>query len=469
MNDPCSPQTPSSHLPSLRRAIVPVTLALMVGAFVGSPALAQEAIRYQVSTEVDGGSWGDFTVEQGPELTVARHADAGPEGPPVLLAGPAVGGAPATAYDAGVRLLVGVMERQEDFGAGFRKESPYGASSGGAVVDSVRYEWSEEGRETVGEREATHVAITVHVWWRHIRENGTEIPVTDRGRADLWFADELPFSWLPFGLHPNRPGLAFPLFMNWPEVAGAVMERFGSEMEGLGLLLRAETLNEATPGPSPDPRFSLAASERRTAVGVTGIEPISTGPDASEWTDAPRLTRAQGGAVEAAWFTMMACEPLESAEDGSYDFRVSGPAELTGDGSGALVLTDAGFSSGDQPGWAVAAGGMSETGVECMLVILPGESPASGTFPIGSMTSSRPGAEPEGETAAVLYLGASAEAERALLVERGEVRVDVTESGAVSGEVVGEGLRVDIFSDGRAEVVEGAALEYTFEAVSPEG
>lgn len=184
-------------------------------------AAAAATLTYRVTLEEQGSVWGEWLVTQGEDLALARWAgDEGSEGPGevALVAGPAVGGLPAEPKHDHGGLLGTLFDPAAGFGPGFWKSSSYG--SGTAVVDSLRIELREgEANEAIAGHDTRHHVLTARLWWRHVAEEGWETAVFETGTADLWLAPDLPFSWLPFAVHPATPGLAFPLARTWPEVA----------------------------------------------------------------------------------------------------------------------------------------------------------------------------------------------------------------------------------------------------------
>lgn len=426
-----------------------------------APELAAQADRpsalsYLLTTEIGGSPGGEWTVTQGPDLAIAHWP--GEEGEVAMVAGPAVGGLPAERVDEFGGFLSVLFDPTTEFGPGDRTESRYG--QGIAVVDSVRLDLEEGAAdERIAGHEAQHHVLTATVGWRHQAEDGTETVVVDTGTADLWFAPGLPFSWLPFGAHPNTPGSALPLSFWWPEVAGSAVGRLGPRMEGLGLLLRARVRDDARPEENPASAVQLGSVELERSLSVGGLDTAPKAPDPAPWTDLPRIARPRADALQMLFFVLDPCKSLVSSSEGSFRFTVAGPRAYEDEGAAALFVTDDGIDDA----YALVAGGPRNGGLDCTLIMLPGETPAPGTFQIAAPEPG-PGGLRTG-AAVGLHVSAGEEALRRILVlERGQVRIDRAEGGMVSGRLKGEGWSLEPGAGRPPEVLDGLAVEVTFEA-----
>lgn len=428
-----------------------------------APELAAQAelppaVSYVLTAETNGSPGGRWTVTQWSDITLARWPE--DEGGGIaVVAGPAVGGLPAEPVDEFGGLLSVLFDPAADFGPGYRKESQYG--SGNAAVDSLQLELTEgAGDERIAGHDARHHVLTARLWWRHVAEDGTETAVVDSGTADLWFAPDLPFSWLPLGVHPARPGLALPLSFWWPEVAAAAVVRYGPRFEDLGLPLRARTRDESRPDENPASQIQLMGSELQSSVLVSDVREVDEAPDPERESivGLPRIARYRAEALKIVLFVLDPCQALASPAGGTFRFVASGPREHGSDGPGALFVTDTGMDDA----YAVVTGGMREDDRECTLIMLPGDSPRTGTFPV---MDPRPGGETGSETAVVLHVSGGQALERILVLDGGEVRIDAAGAAGVSGRVEGRGWALEPHDDRPAELIEGIEVVMEFEAV----
>jgi hypothetical protein len=430
------------------------------------------ALSYGVTVENQGSPWGEWLVTQGAEIAVARGVDSGESGGPggpgdvLLVAGPAVGGLPSEPGEQGV--LSTLFDPATGLGPGYGKGSIYG--SGTAVVDSLRIELRKGGEnETINGREARHHVLTARLWWRHLAEDGSETAVFETGTADLWFAPDLPFSWLPFAVHPMAPGLAFPLANSWPEVAWAAIAEYGERLEALGLLLRAQVHDEVRPAENPDATTRLGGGEYERAVRLSEIATAAEAPDAAPFSGLPRVSRARAAVLDMIFFLLEPCASLESVDAGVHQLLASSPeAEYLGGGPGALVLTDAGIEDSH----VVVAGVVRDGGGECTVLVLPGADPRPGTFQIDAPNPGFAGpgvAEPGSDDSALgLYVQLDAQNQtinRVLVLESGQVRIDEAGPAGVSGRLEGRGWGLELNPNYPRRLHEGFDVVLTFEAV----
>lgn len=422
-------------------------------------ARGQTGLTYVLEAELEGSPGGAWTVEQGPDISVARWS--GPEeeggGEVALVAGPAVGGLPAVPDDDLGGVLGVLFDPGVDLAPGYRKASVYG--SGVAVVDSVRLELDEgPGTERIAGHEGRQHVLTARVWWRHHAADGTVTPVADAGRADLWFARDLPFSWIPFGVHPSRPGIALPLSFWWPEVAQAAASRYEGRFRDLGLLLRARVHDETRPAQDAGADVELVGTELRSALEVRDVRETGAAPEPGTYADFPRIPRPRVGTLRVISFVLDPCRSLAFAPGGRFELVVEGAPGYRSEDGEALVVLD-----GQDESYAVVAGGVGEGRSECTLVLLPGAVPGVGEFALEP-----PAVDPGGDVQGAIALHVSAEgpaSRRIVILERGEVRIEKADAGGVSGRLRGTGWGLETRVDGPARVLEGVDLTLTFTAV----
>lgn len=417
------------------------------------------AISYVLTAEMDGNPGGQWVVHQGPDLAVARwSSDEGP-GDVALVAGPAVGGRPAQPVDDFGELLNVLFDPAAEIGPGYRKASRYG--SGTAVVDSLHLDLGEGNvHEPIAGHDTRHHVLTARLWWRHRADDGTETRVLDTGVVDLWFAPSLPFSWLPFGVHPAQPGIGLPLSFWWPEVAEAAVGRFGARFEALGLLMRARSRDESRPDENPAAVFQLMGTELTSALSLSDLRPAEDRPDPEPFVGLPRLARSRVLSLKVAPFVLDPCESLESLAGGTFQLVVSGPRGYRGGGPVALLLRHEGVDDA----YVLVAGSAGEQGSECTLILLPGDPPRPGTFPVMAL---RPDfGETGADSAIAMHVLAGAQGlQRILLLDSGHVRIDESGAGGVSGRLEARGWALEPRPGLPPEVIEGLEVDMSFHAV----
>jgi hypothetical protein len=426
----------------------------------GSEAAAQvesSPISYVLTAETDGNPGGEWIVDQGPELTVARWSDEAGPGNVAFVAGPAVGGAPAEPTDDMGGLLGILFDPGVEVGPGYRKESSYG--SGTAVVDSVQLELREgAGNEAIAGHEGRHHVLTARVWWRHQAEDGSVTSVVDTGTADLWFAPDLPFSWIPLAVHPSRPALALPLSFWWPELAQVAALRFESRFRELGLLLRARTRDESRPGEHPGAGVELVGNELRASVELENVRTLEAAPDPGPFRGLPRLPRSRVVALQLVGFVLDPCRSLASGSGGSAELAIAGAWTHRSEGGSARVVTD----EPAKGSYAVVVGSMGAEGGACTLLLLPGAEPRAGAFPIAAPS---PGTGDADGAIAIHVSADGPESRRLVVLERGEVRIEKAGASEVTGRVEGAGWGLASRPGVPAEVLEDLELTLSFVAM----
>lgn len=438
-----------------------ITFALLAMAADSWPGAAlPDPIAYHLTAEVGGAAWGEWSVEQGGEVAVARRPAGGD---PVLLTGSALEGSVAAEPNE-QGFLVTLLGTGADVGAGFRRPSPFG--SGMAVVDSVRFDLREgETDETLAGHDARHYELTAHLWWRHLPDSGAETAVTESGTADLWFAGELPFSWMPFAVAPGQPGLALPLSQNWPEVAPALIEELGPRLTDLGLLLRARVVDQVRPEDNPDAPAQLVGTDYERSVTAADVQPLAEAPDAAELLALPRISSEQMAALRPAGAMLRDCRALAPEAGGSFDMRTSGAREFMGGGSGAL-LTGAGDG---RPGAFVVMGRFDGQRLECTAIRLPDDAPVAGAYPLGSFTGQAAGGANTQEAQAVHAIMEGREVHRMIVLEAGEVRLSEVGDGTLTGELEAEGWGLELNPAYPRHLFPELGMVASFEAVAGSG
>ena len=395
-----------------------------------------------------------WAVHQGGDLTVVRTTGSPDQGGGkiVMVAGSTVGGAPAVMV-RNVPVLARALGGPATLGPGHVSSSGYG---GTAVLDSFRFAL-RPGNDpaTIGGRKTTHRVLTVESWWVDGR---TRTPVRETGRADLWFAGDLPFSLVPLTLPIGRVGGALPLSQNHPEVSAHVLGKVIGELEALGLLLRARVIDSVVPDENPNAEIELGGGAVERSVEVDSIRSEAGEPSAPDWTG-PVLTASQVLGLEIGM--MAAGEPCSAERaSGSFESSSSGPIAFLAGGAGATLR------DGEGLGYAsVVLGGMRRQVVECTLVILSDSAHAPGSYTVIA-PSLAAFAGPQKE-AIVVHLVADPAARaltRFLALEAGEVRLERADGQMARGTITGTGWVVELHPRFRKRVEDGLGFEASFEA-----
>jgi hypothetical protein len=414
------------------------------------PPAGTPALRYRVADNFY--SW---AVHQGTELTVVRTTG-GPDdggGKIVMVAGPKVGDFPAVMV-RNVPVLAQALGGPATLGPGHVSRSGYG---GTAVLDSFRFAL-RPGNDpaTIDGRMTTHRVLTVESWWVDQR---TRTPVRETGRADLWFAGDLPFSLVPLTLPLGTVGGALPLSQNHPEVSAHVLGQVIGELEPLGLLLRARVIDSVVPDENPDAEIELGGGAAERSIEVDSIQSVAEEPGAPEWTGLPVLTAPQGLALEIGMIA--GGEPCSGERaTGSFEYSSSGPVSFMAGGAGASLR------DGEGLGYAsVVLGGRGRNVVECTLVILSDSASASGTYTVIA-PSLAAFAGPQKEAIVVHFLAdpAAQALTRFLALEAGEVRLERADGHTATGTITGTGWVAELDPRFRRRVEDGLGFEASFEA-----
>jgi hypothetical protein len=437
--------------------LVPVVAALLAAA--RAPAARdsgsiQNTFAYRVSDQ--NFSW---DVHQGTELTVVRSTGSPDDGGGeiMMVSGPGVGGPAARLRSLPV--LARALGGPETVGPGHVSRSGYG---GTAVLDSMRYTLRPGGQTlTIGGRTTTHRVLTVETWWIDRGEDGGRTAVRVVGRSDLWFAGDLPFSLVPITMPPppGSAGAALPLSFHHPEVSAHVLAKVRSELEPLGLLLRAQVVDSVVPSADQKAEVTKVGVTLERSIEVDSIRDVAEEPSAPEWTSLPVLSAPQGMALQIALVAVgQSCREERTA--GTFEFTTTGPVSFMGSGTGA-ALRDG--DETDSPEVVLRGGGQDV--VECTLIMLSDSVRTPGRYQVvaPSLTSFA-GPGPEAVVVHILTEPAAQILNRFVVLERGEVRLERAEAATVKGTVQGTGWVVELDPRRRTRVVDDLKFDAAFVA-----
>lgn len=432
-----------------------VLVAIPTQAVGQDTAGGDRPLSYTVSAEFNEAPWGEWSVEQGPELALARAVG---DDEIALLAGRSVGGLPVEPREGWA--LAEILGSTGGLEPGFHKVSMF--ASGTAVVDSVSFELREgEAHREVAGYPTRHHVLTARISWRNVAEDGAETPVLETGTADLWLAPDLPFSWIPFAVAPLQPGMALPLSYGWPELVAPVLREVGAELEELGLLLRAEVVDRMEPRNDPGSVSQLGGLDYRRSVTVGDIEPMTEPPHAAALVELPRLGRQRMGALYALEYLIDFdyCRTLASAAGGSYEQTITGPIPSSHRGGAAVYVPSNDF----EHAYPLVMGSADEDRVECTGFFVPGDAPRVGRFPLAPFDPFA--ADPWTTAIGIQVLMEDGEVRRVLVLDAGDLEVTAIGEGILSGEADGVGWILERPAEGSSRLLEDVGLEVSFEAV----
>ena len=428
-----------------------------------APASQASALAYRMHLEQGGGreTWWGVT---GPELGAMRTAT----GETQLLDGAAVGGAPATAVSFAGRpaYLAEAWRVAPDNAAGYRTWSPV-ADSGQAILDSLRFDLADAGAGPSIEGHATrHAVVQVESWWRSEDGSGAAVPFRATGRSDLYFAGDLPFSWLPVAATPRESPEAVPLSEWMPGVTSRVALALGPRLEKLGLLLRAEVWDSlvVTGGAAASAPYGGGYLIR--TITVDSIASDGSAPSAEAYQGLPRLSERRSELVQQGLYgSERACTQGLDGEGGSFELKTSGPMSMTASGS---AFAPAG--PGEDGRKRLVMGSIGKV-TECLVVGLPADASSGGTLPIEAVPPSAAPGSTDPAAATVLYLvvdPAHGAVHRVAVLESGTLELRAAGGGALRGKLAGTGWSLELRPENHRRVIEDLRFDVTFEAV-PKG
>ncbi len=444
------------------RVLVPALLLTVGGAACAqAPPSGQAAVAYQMHLERDGGreTWWGVT---GPELGAMRTAT----GKTQLLDGAAVGGAPATTVSFAGRpaYLADAWRLAPDSAAGYRTWSPV-ADSGQAILDSLRFGLTDAGAGPSIEGHATrHAVVQVESWWRSEDGSGAAVPFRATGRSDLYFAGDLPFSWLPMAATPRESPEAVPLSEWMPGVASRVALALGPRLEKLGLLLRAEVSDSLVVAGDAAASAPYGGDYLTRTVTVDSIASDGSAPSAEAYEGLPRLSERRSELVQQGLYgSDRACTQGLDGKGGSFELKTSGPASFTASGSAFAPAGD-----GEDGRKQLVMGSIDKV-TECLVVGLPADGQAGATMPIAAVPPSAAPGSTDPAAATVLYLvvdPAHGAVHRVAILESGTLEMRAAGGGTLRGKLTGTGWSLELRPEDHRRVIEDLGFHVTFEAVS---
>ena len=435
------------------KRIVPIAVgALILLLQTSQPApAAEESLSYTLSeTWIEGGGGETkLEIQQEGNVAVARNE----AGDVALVSDPAAGivaagiGSRFSGF-SGLGFLVEMFEVLEDFGPG--SELPLNEENS-RRIESIEFKLERGATDqTLEGVEAQHHVLTIDLKVRQIRSGTDGVLDHATGRADLWVASDLPFSWLPYNA-PNGYVWGLPLSFNYREVAAHVASELSDELMDLGLLLRAE-IESTTRG---DGGFEMTFVREVSVAGLkTSDKPL----------DRTILEKPVIGLTKATTIlgTMMlagsSCEQAAAAGTASL--------EASSDGAGGVSATGKAWLSPDTRNGVsstVVLGTLSEAEIHCVAVVAEPSGLEAGSYPVLSPAAPQ---DEAGRRAAVVFLRGTQESVRLTILDSGTLTLAEADPGKLSAEIQGAGWTAALSPD-NPTITDNVAFELSFTVDAP--
>ncbi len=308
--------------------------ALLLVCLMPNAAAAAVRLNYRlVDTWTEGNqATTAYRVTQEGSAAVARSES----GDAVALASKPGAGLRAARRDDNVPFLVDVFDAPSELGPGTRL---YGNAEG--VVRKVEYHLTpdDQTRMVQGHR-ARHSVLTIVVEWNGIQPDGSRPLNRSIGHADLWTAEDLPFSWLPYATPVGFSMAAVPLSFQHPEVASYVVDALAPKLRALGLLLEADARSSIILSVGP----KQARQEFARRVSVEDLKQGGPALDAKVFRR-PTLTEPRYEALMSA--LVAAGQACSGRPPGSLHIEHESRKRVVGKGHAAVVPPGSGDESAD--------------------------------------------------------------------------------------------------------------------------
>jgi hypothetical protein len=449
---------------SSRGALAAAVLGLAVGGLwtsvvAQSPGRSQP-IAYRVHLAM-GGDTASFAAVTSAGLSAFLDAS----GQPTQLAGHAVGGMPVTPLPIG--LLQDAWVRLTQPPPTLLDASPIGDISNAATLDSVHIDLSDVGPGPAIDGHATrHMRLQVETFSVAVDTSGRKTPFRGAGRSDLWFASDLPFSWLPLGGSNGPIPEAIPLAHSIPAAGTYVADALAPRFRKLGLLLRADVsdsvLLKDRPGAKPGWGSDFTIVRK---IWVDSIGPTTSVPPAARYAGMQHISELRMRlAAAVAMMTAPECGTMAGRTGGSFDLTVTGPPSTRLSGRAFSLPPETGTVT--VPAHLVLEAGKAAGPVTtCLWIDLPEGPVRTGSFRL----SAAAGPDPTAARAFELVMGPGGQEPRAMaLVESGTLHIRSADGGSIAGSLEGAGWSLEVDptqSPPKGKLLDDLGYRLKFEAV----
>jgi len=422
-------------------------IALFLG-FSLSPTTAQEGqLTYQLDeTWIEGGGGATtLHVTQSGGKSVGRHE---PDGDVALVSNPA-GGIISARPARSLPFLIEVMDVPGDLGPGSLMPSAYGGLD---EVVALRFDIQRgDADRTLEGHAAEHHVLTIDLEWQLIAEDGSRSTNRSHGKADLWTASDLPFSWLPYTCPPGFAMGAVPLSFQHSQVAAHVLTKLADELNELGLLLRAEV------------KSSIVMSPESNAIGQETVRELSLKglEQTSGSLDAPELDQAV--LTPARYMTLMLGLRLAGgvarqeapAGAGELRWKTDEAQQITGEGTARVC------PAADDEGDALLVLGAIGEESNCVIVLTDPEVTDAGEYRFAPGYGSGAWDALAGPKAQALSMRGTRESLRVTVIEDGSLVLSRDGEGRLVAELHGTGWTV-VMAAASPSLIEDVNFELSF-------
>jgi len=388
-----------------------------------------------------------------------------PAGKPQVLDGPAVGGTPVTPLPIG--LLEDTWTELPLPMPTVLEQSPFGSGDDAATLDSLHFGLEDLGAGPKIAGHATrHARLHVVSFSVNVDPEGRKTPFRGVGTADLWFAPDLPFSWLPVAGRPGPMPQAVPLGFWLPWASTHVARALAPRLAGMGLLVRAEVLDSLVVDEPPGAPGGLGGTPPvvRT-IWVDSLAPATDVPSADAYSGMQHISELR--LRLAAGVAMIAgppCRRMTGGDGGSFRLEVSGPSQASESGRAFSLPPDTGATTGPAH-LVLEADAAAGKAARCLLIDLPAGAVRTGTFRL----SGSAGPDPSAARALEIVLDpATHQPGRIAVLDDGELVIRTADAGSVAGRLTGTGWSLEVDTKRtppRAQVLDGLSYRLEFDAV----
>ena len=393
----------------------------------------------------------ELLVHQAGDIAVARHES---DSSIAMVSNPAAGIVSAgtarrlTGF-GGLPFLIEMAEVPESLGPG--SEMPIG-NDWVQVIESISFNLERGDSDRILEgRQAEHRVLTIDLKLQPVGPDGRSNSEFATGRADLWTAPDLPFSWLPY-TSPTAYMWALPLSFNYRQVAAHVLAELSDELLGLGLLLRSEIQGSVAIGDSGN----TMESEYIREVSVEGLE-STAGPLDMTPLDQPVLTLSS---FKALFGGMMlagrSCGQQVPAGASSLTLTTDQPREISAEGE-AWVSPEPAIEGAT----VLVVGSLGEDEGSCVVVITEPTGPEPGEYTLAAGAASDVWKTIPSPKATAYYFRGNEESSQLTLIDTGTLIVESAGPGKLQAKLRGTGWTGDLTPSSPA-LIEDVSFELSF-------
>jgi hypothetical protein len=320
------------------------------------------------------------------------------------------------------------------------------------VIESISFQLERgDSDRTLEGHQAEHHVLTIDLKMKQVSADGFSNSEIATGRADLWTAPDLPFSWLPYN-SPNGYPWALPLSFSYPEIAAHVLVELSDELLGIGLLLRAEIQSSTAIGDdAPKQEFIRE-------VKVEGLEETAGPLDRTPF-DKPVLTLSSykslmGGMMDAG----RSCTQEVPAGSASLSLKTNKTTEISGEGS-ARVDPEAGMEGETVLILGSVDPNSAEPGPGCIVIITKPAGPEPGEYALAAGSDGWQAASTPKATA--YFLRGARESPQVTLIEAGSLSIESAGDDKLQAELRGTGWTLNLTRTS-ASLIKDVAFELSF-------